>query len=120
LGVTSAVRDRLLEQMHWGRGDDDFSAVARKYLPEIESPAYEETQLQEQEEQASPEGIAPVPEAAPALAEMSSPRSDVAATVASAGSGEVKQTIPWRRGFLTQLLRRGRQLLKQPVSSKEG
>jgi len=120
LGVTATVRDQLLEQMQWGRGDDDFSVVARKYLPETESPRYEESQLPEQEEQASPEGIAPAPEAAPVLAEISSPHSDVAATVASAGSGGVKQAIPWRRGFLTQLLRRGRQLLKQPVSPKEG
>jgi len=30
LGVTAATSDQLLEQMQWGRGDDDFSAVARK------------------------------------------------------------------------------------------
>jgi hypothetical protein len=40
--------------------------------------------------------------------------------VHSGGSGEVKETISLRRGFLTQLLRRRRQLLKQPVPSKEG
>jgi 3-hydroxyisobutyrate dehydrogenase-like beta-hydroxyacid dehydrogenase len=32
LGVTSAARDRLLEQMQKGHGDEDYSAVARKYL----------------------------------------------------------------------------------------
>ncbi len=32
LGVTSAARDRLVEQIQLGHGDDDFSAVARKYL----------------------------------------------------------------------------------------
>src|SRR2546427_1670286 len=37
LGVTAAARDRLLEQLQLGRGDDDFSAVARKYLPETGS-----------------------------------------------------------------------------------
>jgi 3-hydroxyisobutyrate dehydrogenase-like beta-hydroxyacid dehydrogenase len=120
LGVTAAARDQLLEQMQWGRGDDDFSAVARKYLPETESPDYEEPQLPEQKERASPEAIAPALEAAPVTTQMSSPPSDAAATVDSAGSGEVKGAIPCRRGFLTQLLRRGRQLLKQPVSSKEG
>jgi hypothetical protein len=114
LGVTAAVRDQLLEQMQWGRGDDDFSAVARKYLPETESPHYAEPQQPAQEEQASPEPIA----AAPALTDASFP--DGAATVDSAGSGEVKEALPWRRGFLTQLLRRGRQLLRHPVSSKEG
>jgi 3-hydroxyisobutyrate dehydrogenase-like beta-hydroxyacid dehydrogenase len=118
LRVTAAARDQLVEQMQWGHGDDDFSAVARKYLPETESPDYEEPQMSEQEEQASPEAIAPAVEAAPVLTQTSFP--DAAATVSSAGSGEVKGAIPWRRGFLTQLLRRGRQLLKQPVSSKEG
>jgi 3-hydroxyisobutyrate dehydrogenase-like beta-hydroxyacid dehydrogenase len=32
LGVTSAARDRLLEQMQRGYGDEDYSAVARKYF----------------------------------------------------------------------------------------
>ena len=120
LGVTAAARDQLLEQMQWGYGDDDFSAVARKYLPETESTGYEEPQLAEQEEQASAEAIVPAPEAAPVLAKMSFPPSVAAAAVGSAGAGEAKEAIPARRGFLTQLLRRARQLLKQPVSSKEG
>jgi 3-hydroxyisobutyrate dehydrogenase-like beta-hydroxyacid dehydrogenase len=120
LGGTAAVRDRLLEQMQWGRGDDDFSAVARKYLPETESPRYKEPQLLEQEEQTSPEAIAPAPEATPVSPQMPSPPSGAAATVGLAGEGNVKEAIPWRRGFLAQLLRRGRRLLKQPVSSKEG
>ena len=34
LGVTSAARDRLLEQMQNGRGDEDYSAVVRKYFPD--------------------------------------------------------------------------------------
>jgi 3-hydroxyisobutyrate dehydrogenase-like beta-hydroxyacid dehydrogenase len=120
LGVTAVARDRLLEQMQWGHGDDDFSAVARKYLAEAQSPDYEEPQLPEQEEQVTPEAIEPELKAAPVSAEMSSPPSDGASIVDSAGSGEVKETSPLRRGFLTQLLRRGRRLLKQPVSSKEG
>ena len=33
LGVTSAARDRLLEQMQRGHGDEDYSAIARKYFP---------------------------------------------------------------------------------------
>ncbi len=32
LSVTSAARDRLLEQMQKGYGEEDYSAVARKYL----------------------------------------------------------------------------------------
>ena len=120
LGVTAAARNQLLEQLQWGHGDDDFSAVARKYLPEPQPASYEERQPQEQEEQPSPEPIAPAPEAAAALAQVSSPSFEAAAAVHSGGSGEVKETISWRRGFLTQLLRRRRQLLKQPVPSKEG
>jgi hypothetical protein len=119
LRVTGAARDQLLEQMQWGHGDEDFSAVARKYLPETESPDYGEPQMPEQEEQASPEAIAPVLEAAAVSTQMSSPPSDAAMTVDSAGS-RVKEALPWRHGFLTQLLRRGRQLLRHPVSSKEG
>jgi 3-hydroxyisobutyrate dehydrogenase-like beta-hydroxyacid dehydrogenase len=34
LGVTTAARDRLLEQMQNGRGDEDYSAVIRKYFPD--------------------------------------------------------------------------------------
>jgi 3-hydroxyisobutyrate dehydrogenase and related beta-hydroxyacid dehydrogenases len=34
LGVTAAARDQLFEQMQWGHGDDDYSAVLRKYLHE--------------------------------------------------------------------------------------
>jgi 3-hydroxyisobutyrate dehydrogenase-like beta-hydroxyacid dehydrogenase len=120
LGVTAAARNQLLEQLQWGHGDDDFSAVARKYLPEPQPPSYEERQPQEQEEQPSPEPIAPVTEAAAALAQVSSPSFEAAAAVHSGGSGEAKETISWRRGFFTQLLRRRRRLLKQPVPSKEG
>jgi hypothetical protein len=120
LGVTAAARDQLLEQMQWGYGDDDFSAVARKYLPETESTGHEKPPLAEREEQTSAEAIAPAPEVAPALAQMSLPPSVAAAGVGSAGAGEAKEAIPARHGFLAHLLRRARQLLKQPVSSKEG
>src|SRR5260370_7211811 len=43
LVIAAAARDRLLEQMRWGHGDDDYSAVAREYLPDIRSTAQEET-----------------------------------------------------------------------------
>jgi 3-hydroxyisobutyrate dehydrogenase-like beta-hydroxyacid dehydrogenase len=122
LGVTATVRDQLLEQMQWGRGDDDFSVVARKYLPETESPRYEESQLPEQEEQASPEAIAQALDSTPVSPQTSSQPSDAATTIGLADGGEVKEAIPWLLGFLTQLLRRGRRPRKrsEPVSSKEG
>jgi 3-hydroxyisobutyrate dehydrogenase-like beta-hydroxyacid dehydrogenase len=121
LGVTAAARDQLLEQMQWGRGDDDFSAVARKYLPETESPDYEEPQLPEQEEQAAAEASAPALEAAPLSTQMSSPPPGAGATVDSGGNAEGEEARPLRRGFLTHLLRRGRQPRKSsgPDSSKE-
>ena len=34
LGVTAASRDRLLEQAQRGHGDEDYSALARKYSPD--------------------------------------------------------------------------------------
>src|SRR5438477_1373069 len=51
LGVTAAARDQLLEQMQWGHGDDDYSAVARKYLHEPTAAFYEEPSTVEQDEQ---------------------------------------------------------------------
>ena len=39
LAITAATRDRLLEQMQQGREEEDYSVVARRYLPEIISPA---------------------------------------------------------------------------------
>ena len=46
LGVTSAARDRLLEQMQRGYGDEDYSAIARKYFPDIRSASREEKDLE--------------------------------------------------------------------------
>src|SRR5262249_46052531 len=42
LGVTAAARDQLGEQMQWGHGEDDYSAVLRKYLHEPAHGFYEE------------------------------------------------------------------------------
>jgi hypothetical protein len=41
LGVTAAARDRLMEQMQRGHGDEDYSAVARKYVVEPRKPGTE-------------------------------------------------------------------------------
>ena len=38
LAVTAAARDCLLEQMKQGHGDEDYSAVARKYFGDAEPP----------------------------------------------------------------------------------
>jgi 3-hydroxyisobutyrate dehydrogenase-like beta-hydroxyacid dehydrogenase len=64
LGVTSAARDRLLEQMQRGHGDEDYSAVARKYFHDQTPASSDESDLELFEQRAA----APVPEteAAPA------------------------------------------------------
>ena len=55
LGVTAAARDQLFEQMQWGHGDDDYSAVLRKYLHEPGPGFSEEAQIQEPLEQSDVE-----------------------------------------------------------------
>lgn len=46
LAVSSAVRDRLLEQDQRGHADEDYSVVARKYFPEILPASDEEVNLE--------------------------------------------------------------------------
>ena len=53
LGVTVAARDRLLEQMQRGHGEDDYSAVARKYYP-TPKPGAAETELELFQSQTTP------------------------------------------------------------------
>jgi 3-hydroxyisobutyrate dehydrogenase-like beta-hydroxyacid dehydrogenase len=126
LGVTAAARDQLLEQMQSGHGDDDYSAVARKYLPGTHSAAQEETQTAVPDAQGEAGSAAPALDSTPSLAGLEEPGStqengdsrtgDVA--VPTSPSRELKEKTQLRRGFLSQLLRRGRQLLKQPVSKE--
>ncbi len=118
LGVTAAARDRLLEQTQWGHGDDDYSAVARKYLPETESPPPEEPQMVEHKEQVSADAIAGAVESFVGTHSGSSGQTESRPT-GTPGSEEVKGETQLRRGFLRQLWRRGRQLLRRPVSATE-
>jgi 3-hydroxyisobutyrate dehydrogenase-like beta-hydroxyacid dehydrogenase len=46
LPVTVVARDRLLEQMQLGRGDEDYSAVARKYFASAQPSPLEEPALE--------------------------------------------------------------------------
>ena len=62
LGVTAATRDRLLEQMQRGYGDDDYSSVARKYFADIRPANREEAGLELFEQQTAP---APLPSVQP-------------------------------------------------------
>src|SRR5882762_1902098 len=113
LGVTAAARDQLFEQMQWGHGDDDYSAVLRKYLHEPAPASYEEPHLEEQRKQPDVnESIA-----ASAGAETQNVEPQKAGVVASSEpvlsfSGTINTTAPvpastpLRRGFLKQLLSR--------------
>jgi hypothetical protein len=64
LAVVTATRDRLLEQMQRGYGDDDYSSVARKYFADIRPANREEAGLELFEQQAAP-GSAPLPTVPP-------------------------------------------------------
>src|SRR5215475_1856305 len=110
LGVTAAVRNQLFEQMQWGHGDNDYSAVLCKYLHEP-SPGYsEEAQIQEPPEESNAEE--PVTASAGGETQNVEPQAGLDASPESAlsFSGTMNATAPAatpvRRGFLKQLLSR--------------
>jgi 3-hydroxyisobutyrate dehydrogenase-like beta-hydroxyacid dehydrogenase len=111
LGVTAAARDQLGEQMQWGHGEQDYSAVVRKYLYEPAPGFYEQPQMPEAPETAAAQ--AAVADSAEAAAE--DLQVQEAGLVVSQDSllglpGTVSATpptdTPVRRGFLRQLLSR--------------
>src|SRR5438034_289444 len=127
LGLTAAARDRLLEQMQLRRGDEDYSAVARKYFPEIESPGEAEPQTVPEDAQAIADAVSPPPEMIsvseePKLQQETPIVAAVEPTAASSSGGKAKEEVQPRRGFLRQLVQRVRQLRKHStaVSPKEG
>src|SRR5437762_2885619 len=111
LGVTAAARDQLLEQMQWGHGDDDYSAVLRKYLHEP-SPGYsEEPEIREPLEESNAEES--ITASAGAETQNVEPQEeDLVASpepVLSSGgtmNAAAPAATPLRRGFLKQLLSR--------------
>src|SRR5216117_4613050 len=109
LGVATAARDQLLEQMQWGHGDDDYSSVVRKYLHDRGAALYEEPQTQEQDEKAD------ASEPNIALAESEPDKVAEGGGLATrqpllafgeAGGAAADATTRLRRGFLKQLLSR--------------
>src|SRR5438093_1136123 len=127
LGITAAVRDRLLEQMQWGRGDEDYSAVARKYFSEIDPANHAEPQAIAQDLQATADPTPPAPgmmsvSEEPKLHQETPIVAAVEPTAASSSGGKAKEEVQPRRGFLRQLVQRVRQLRKHStaVSPKEG
>src|SRR4029079_17425902 len=113
LGVTAAARDQLLEQMQWGHGDDDYSAVLRKYLHDPGTECAKEEQIQEPLEQSEAEesiialasAETPTVEAQkPDLVASPDPLLGFTGTVNA--TAPVPAAAPLRRGFLKQLLSR--------------
>jgi 3-hydroxyisobutyrate dehydrogenase-like beta-hydroxyacid dehydrogenase len=106
LGVTAAARDQLLEQMHWGHGDDDYSVVARKYLQEPAPTVGEELPLEEEEEQVA---LAETITSSVKVERQDSQNAALEVSPASsahlASTGPGKETTRLRRGF-KQLLSR--------------
>jgi 3-hydroxyisobutyrate dehydrogenase-like beta-hydroxyacid dehydrogenase len=67
LAVSSAARDRLLEQLQQGHGDEDYSAIIRKYFPDVPEPTANQSDLELfQARQAAPEPVAAEPMSVPA------------------------------------------------------
>jgi 3-hydroxyisobutyrate dehydrogenase-like beta-hydroxyacid dehydrogenase len=124
LGVTAAARDRLVEQIQRGRGDDDYSAVARKYSLEIPPVGQKEAEAASDNAQADADAVPPVSE--PILADLEEPKSKQEnnnnatreTTAPTSFREETKEATQPRAGLFARLLRRGKQLLKQPISSK--
>jgi 3-hydroxyisobutyrate dehydrogenase-like beta-hydroxyacid dehydrogenase len=107
LGVTAAARDQLLEQMHWGHGDDDYSVIARKYLHEPAPVTGEELQLEELDEQTGTgESIASSTEGETQLQQDATSEVSPAPLVGLASGQAANETTRLRRGFLKQLFSR--------------
>jgi hypothetical protein len=133
LGVTSAARDRLLEQMQRGFGDEDYSAVARKYFAETPPPERAEAELElftPPAPMAEPQWVdlapappakmvAPAPEAMPEVDFIQPPVEASAPSISypeeTPAEPAVEEELPQelvqpeaeeRRGFFDRLLRR--------------
>jgi hypothetical protein len=111
LGVTAAARDQLGEQMQWGHGDQDYSAVLRKYLYEPAPGFYEEPQTPEAHATTgTEEALASSAEAAAENLQVQEAGVVVSQEPLLSLSGTLRETtpadVPVRRGFLRQLLSR--------------
>jgi 3-hydroxyisobutyrate dehydrogenase-like beta-hydroxyacid dehydrogenase len=111
LGVTSAVRDQLFEQMQWGHGDNDYSVVARKYLQEVGPKSHEEPPAEHPDQ----ESIANEPTIASPESHTEQLKPEDAAVPSSqqpllaftgTGGATANETTRLRRGFFKQLLSR--------------
>jgi len=126
LGVTAAARDQLLEQMQWGYGDEDYSAVARKYLPDRGLATPEEPGRGDQNAEAHTGELLLTPEPTAAVADVEGPKPEQEnrntaseeVTMSAFPAKKAEEETQSRHGFLNRFLRRGKQLLKQTSPSK--
>jgi hypothetical protein len=112
--------------MQWGYGDEDYSAVARKYLPDSGLAAPEGPGTGDQNVEAQTGELLLTPEPTAAVADVEGPKpqqenrnaaTEEAMTLAFPAKKAEEETQS-RHGFLNRLLRRGKQLLKQTSPSK--
>jgi len=111
LGVTTSARDQLAEQMQWGHGGQDYSAVLRKYLYQPAAGFYEEPKVPEAHEITGTEAaVAGLAEASTENLQIQGAEVMVSQESLLSLSGTVRGTppvdAPVRRGFLRQLLSR--------------
>jgi 3-hydroxyisobutyrate dehydrogenase-like beta-hydroxyacid dehydrogenase len=114
LGLTAAARDQLVEQIQWGHGDYDYSAVAGKFLHDGAPAVHEEPQMEAQREKSDAgepvatttasetPGLEPQ-DTSPTSAQ---PRKLSGLSFSGAGGGSAHTASPLRRGVLRQLLSR--------------
>ena len=113
LRVTAAARDQLIEQMQWGHGEDDYSAVLRKYLHEPAPTFYEEPRPEERHEQAGSDADEAITHSAGSETQNLAPleasivgSQESLLNLSGAAGAAAPATAPVRRGLLKQLLSR--------------
>jgi 3-hydroxyisobutyrate dehydrogenase-like beta-hydroxyacid dehydrogenase len=127
LGVTAAARDRLLEQVQWGHGEEDYSAVAREYLPDSGSAIPDEVESGGQNVEAQLGEFVLAPESAAPSADLEEPKTQQENGNAAIGEGtlaapsgeKAEEETQLRHSFLSRLLHRSKQLLKRTTPSEE-
>jgi hypothetical protein len=125
LGVTAAARDRLVEQVQRGHGEEDYSALARKYLPDSGSATREEVESGTQNVEVHAGEF--VLEPAVSSADLKGPKPQQENGNAAIGEGtmatspgeKAEEGTQSRHGILSRLLRRSKQLLKRTTPSEE-
>jgi len=110
LRVTAAARDQLGEQMQWGHGEQDYSAVLRKYLYDPAPGFYEPQTPEGHETIGTEEAVAGSAEAAAENLQVQEAGVVVSQESFLGLTGTVSATTPVdapaRRGFLRQLFSR--------------